>query len=45
MAPNNGIVEVAKAIKDFDTKHTTDVDYVDKASSKCKDLLAWYTKK
>ena len=30
-----------KKIKEFDTTHAEDNDYVDKAKSKCKDLLFW----
>ena len=35
------LVAAAKAIKDFDTAHSNDNDYIDKAMSKSKDILAW----
>ena len=35
------LVETAKAFKDFDTAHSNDEDYIDKAKSKSKDVLAW----
>ena len=35
------LIKVVQEIKNFDTTHAGDEDYVDKARSKCKDLLAW----
>ena len=35
------LIVVAQALKDFDTLHSNDNDYVDKAKSKSKDVLAW----
>ena len=35
------LVDVVKEIKAFDTLHTNDNDYADKAKSKCKDILSW----
>ena len=35
------LTKVVKKIKDFDTAHANDNEYVDKARSKCKDILSW----
>jgi hypothetical protein len=35
------LIDCVKAIKEFDTTHTNDEDYVDKARSKCKDIMLW----
>lgn len=35
------LVECAKSFRTFDADHAGDGEYVDKAKSKCKDLLAW----
>jgi hypothetical protein len=35
------ILNCIKSIKDFDMNHAADVEYVDKARSKCKDILFW----
>jgi hypothetical protein len=35
------LLNCIKSIKEFDTKHATDAEYVDKAKSKCKDILFW----
>lgn len=35
------LIEVVRAIKDFDVIHTGDNEYQDKAKSKCKDILIW----
>ena len=35
------LIDCAQAIKDFDTLHSGDDDYTDKAKSKSKDILAW----
>jgi hypothetical protein len=35
------LIDCVKAIKDFDTLHTNDEDFVDKARSKCKDIMLW----
>ena len=38
---NQALVDAVKSIKDFDTTHSNDAEYRDKAKSKCKDFLAW----
>ena len=35
------LIKVIQAIKNFDTTHNTDDEFVDKAKQKCKDLLFW----
>ena len=35
------LIHSAQAIKDFDTTHSGDAEYTDRAKSKSKDLLAW----
>ena len=35
------LISCAQAIKEFDTLHSIDDDYTDKAKSKSKDILAW----
>jgi hypothetical protein len=35
------LLEVVKEIKNFDILHANDAEYVDKARSKCKDILFW----
>ena len=35
------LLAVVKAIKDFDNLHANEEDYIDKARSKCKDILFW----
>ena len=35
------LLQVVQAIKAFDTKNSTDTNYVDKAKQKCKDILFW----
>ena len=35
------LTDVVQAIKNFDTIHTADDDFADKAKQKCKDLLSW----
>ena len=35
------LIKAAETIKEFDTAHNNDDEYVDKAKTKCKDLLYW----
>ena len=35
------LLKCAQAITEFDTSHTNDAEYVDKAKTKCKELLYW----
>ena len=35
------LLEVTKAIKEFDISHANNEEYIDKAKSKCKDILFW----
>ena len=35
------LVECVKAVKDFDTKHANNAEYVDKSKYKCKEIMFW----
>ena len=35
------LIEVARVIKEFDTKHSNDAEYTEKARQKCRPILAW----